>query len=86
MCAMQLSKRDIPDILRTVGGLLFAAGAVLLLVRKSSHHELGAFAQLLVVLIPAVTLYLLALGVLEDAQFAAVFGPGSRAEPGRNTW
>jgi hypothetical protein len=74
---MQLSKRDIPDILRTVGGLLFAAGAVLLLVRKSSHHELGAFAQLLVVLIPAVTLYLLALGVLEDTPST----PNEKAQP-----
>jgi hypothetical protein len=48
--------------MRSVGGLLFAAGAVLVLVRKSGHDEWGGFARLLVVLVPAVVLYLLALG------------------------
>jgi len=48
--------------MRSVGGLLFAAGAVLVLVRKSGHHEWGGFARLLVVLVPAMLLYLLALG------------------------
>jgi hypothetical protein len=60
------SKRDIPDLLRSVGGVLFAVGAVLVLIRESGHHGWGDFAQLLVVSIPAVFLYLLALGVLED--------------------
>jgi hypothetical protein len=41
--------------------LLFAAGAVLVLVRKSGHHEWGGFARVLVVLVPAVGLYMLAL-------------------------
>jgi hypothetical protein len=74
---MQLSKRDIQDLLRSVGGLLFAAGAVLLLARKSSHHELSAFAQLLVVLIPAVILYMLALGALKDTPSE----PSGKAQP-----
>src|ERR1019366_2008096 len=62
---VQLPKRDITDLLRSVGGLLFAVGAVVLLVRKSGHHEWSDFARLLVVLVPAGVLYLLALGVLE---------------------
>jgi hypothetical protein len=62
---MQLSKRDLTDLLRSVGGVLFAAGAVVLLVRKSGHHEWSDFVRLLVALVPAVVLYVLALGVLE---------------------
>ena len=55
------------DLLRSVGGVLFAVGAVLVLVRKSGHHEWGDFVRLLVVLVPAATLYLLALGGSEGA-------------------
>jgi hypothetical protein len=77
LCTVRLSKRDVPDLLRSVGGLLFAAGAVLVLARKSGHHEWGAFAQLLVVLIPAVILYVLALGVLEDTPST----PSEKAQP-----
>jgi len=77
MCDMQLSRRDIPDLLRSVGGVLFAVGAVLVLTRESGHHGWGDFAQLLVVLIPAVFLYLLALGVLEDTPST----PDERAQP-----
>jgi len=77
LCAVRLSKRDFPDLLRSVGGLLFAVGAVLVLARKSGHHEWGAFAQLLVVLIPAVILYVLALGVLEDTPST----PSAKAQP-----
>ncbi len=62
---MQPSKRDVTDLLRSVGGVLFAVGAVVLLVRKSGHHEWSDFVRLLVVLVPAVVLYVLALGVLE---------------------
>jgi hypothetical protein len=43
---------------------MFAAGAVVLLARKAGHHGWGEFACLLVTLIPALVLYLLALGVL----------------------
>ena len=59
---MRLSRRDLTDLSRSVGGLLFAAGAVLVLVRKSGHHEWGGFVRVLVVLVPAVLLYVLALG------------------------
>ena len=62
---MQLSRRDVPDLLRSVGGVLFVAGAVTLLIRKSGHHGWGEFALLLVALVPAVVLYVLALGGLE---------------------
>src|SRR5271156_556950 len=68
---MQLSKRDTMDLLRSAGGVLFAVGAVLVLARKSGW---GDFARLLVVLVPAVTLYLLALGGAEDADGAAGAG------------
>ncbi len=63
---MQLSRRDTMDLLRSAGGVLFAVGAVLVLARKSDHHEWGDFARLLVVLVPAVALYLLALGGTEQ--------------------
>jgi hypothetical protein len=60
---VQPPKRDATDLLRSVGGLLFAAGAVALLIRKSeSGHTWDDFARLLVLLIPTVTLYVLALG------------------------
>jgi hypothetical protein len=61
--AMRRSRADSVDLLRSVGGLLLAVGAVVLLVRKSSHHGWSDFARLLVVLVPAVVLYTLALGV-----------------------
>lgn len=51
--------------MRSVGGVLFAAGAVVLLIRKSGHHQWSDFEQLLALLIPAAVLYLLALGVIE---------------------
>lgn len=75
--AVQPSKRDLADLLRSVGGVLFAVGAVVVLVRESGHHGWGAFAQFLVVLIPAVFLYLLALGVLEDTPGE----PSEQAQP-----
>jgi hypothetical protein len=59
--AMELSGRDIRDLLRSVGGLLFAVGALALWARKSTHHEWGGFARLLVVAVPAVLLFVLAL-------------------------
>ncbi len=61
MYALRLSKRDTADLLRSVGGLLFAVGAMALLVRKSDHHEWSSLARLLVVLVPAALLYALAL-------------------------
>src|ERR1700738_473869 len=58
---VQVSRRDLSDLLRSVGGLLFAAGAVVLLARKSAHHGWSDFARLLVVLVPTIVLYRLAL-------------------------
>lgn len=55
------------DLLRSAGGVLFAVGAVLALARKSGHHGWGDFARLLVVLVPAVLLYVLALRGAKDA-------------------
>ena len=74
---MRLSRDRTTDLLRSVGGLLFAAGALVLLTRESGHHQWGAFAQLLVVLIPAAFLYALALGVLEDTPST----PSEKAQP-----
>jgi hypothetical protein len=72
-----LAKRDVTDLLRSVGGVLFAVGAVLFLTRESGHHGWSHFAQLLVVLIPAVILYLLALGVFGDTPST----PAEKAQP-----
>ncbi len=58
---MELSGRDIRDLLRSVGGVLFAVGAAALWARKSTHDEWGDFARLLVVAAPAVLLFVLAL-------------------------
>jgi hypothetical protein len=44
-------------VLRSIGGLLFASGALVLFIRKTSHW--GDFALLLVLAIPAVLLYAL---------------------------
>jgi hypothetical protein len=55
------SGRDIRDLLRSVGGVLFAVGAAALWARKSTHHEWGGFARLLTVAVPAVLLFVLAL-------------------------
>jgi hypothetical protein len=59
---VRYSRREVTDLLRSVGGLLLASGAVALLIRKSSHHEWSDLARLLLVLAPAAWLYILALG------------------------
>ena len=62
LCAqVQPSKRDTVDLLRSVGGLLFAVGALALLSRKPGHHEWNHFGRFLAVFIPTVILYTLAL-------------------------
>jgi hypothetical protein len=58
---VQRAERDRPELLRTLGGLLFATGAVVLLVRKSGHGGWSDLARLAVVLVPCALLYLLAL-------------------------
>jgi hypothetical protein len=62
---MRLSRGNATDLSRSVGGLLLATGAVVLFARKSDHHGWSDYALMLVVLIPAVVLYALALGVLD---------------------
>jgi hypothetical protein len=62
---LQLSARNITDMLRSIGGLLFAVGAAVLFVRKSGHHGWSDLALLLVVLVPATVLYVLALDLGE---------------------
>ncbi len=62
---MRLSRGNATDLSRSIGGLLLATGAVVLFARKSGHHEWSDYALMLVVLIPAVVLYALALGVLD---------------------
>jgi hypothetical protein len=56
------------DLLRTLGGLLFAAGAIVLDLRKSASW--GAGGRMLAILIPAAILYALALGVLDRGEHA----------------
>jgi hypothetical protein len=69
LCAqVQLSKRDTVDLLRSLGGLLFAIGAVVLLSRKPGHHEWDHFERFLIVLMPTVVLYVLALGEPKRSQ------------------
>src|SRR2546421_164854 len=48
---MRRSRGEASDLLRSVGGLLVAAGAVVLLIRKSGHHGWSDFARLLVLLV-----------------------------------
>lgn len=48
-------------LLQGVGGLLFAVGAAVLLIRKSLPHGWGELARLLVVLVPTAVLYSLSL-------------------------
>ncbi len=66
--AMRVSRRELTDMSRSAGGLLLATGAVVLLIRKSAHHEWSGLARLLVVLVPAAVLYMLAVGVSEGAE------------------
>ena len=49
--------------MRALGGTLFASGALVLFMRKSSQGDWGDFALLLVLLVPCALLYLLGLGV-----------------------
>jgi hypothetical protein len=50
------------DAARGIGGLLLAAGAVLVLSRETLHHHVSNFEQMLAFAVPAVILYMLALG------------------------
>jgi hypothetical protein len=72
---MDLARDPTRDLLRSVGGLLLASGAVALEIRKTASWGLGG--RMLVALIPAVLLYALALGALGGRKH----GPRGDAEP-----
>lgn len=61
MFGVQRSERDLWDLVRSVGGLLFATGAVVLLIRKSGHSSWGDLARVAVVFVPAALPYVTAL-------------------------
>jgi hypothetical protein len=67
---VQVSRDEASDLLRSVGGMLLAAGAIVLLIRKSGHGQWSDLARLLVVLAPATLLYLLALRPPRDERAA----------------
>ena len=76
---LDTSARD--DLLRLLGGLLFAVGALALFLRKESLDAWGDFGRLLVLLIPCVLLLALGLGLIG--------GSGSRkegADAGARPW
>ena len=52
------------ELLLSLGGLLFAAGALTLFIRKTSREDWSDFPLLLVLLIPCVLLYALGLGLV----------------------
>ncbi len=58
---MRLSRGDLADLLRSTGAILLAAGVAAWIMRTSVHHDLSKFAQLIVLLVPALLLYVLAL-------------------------
>jgi hypothetical protein len=61
VCAVRRPARLSEDLMRSVGGLMFALGAIVLLSRKSSGDgHWSHFAQFLVVMVPTTTLYALA--------------------------
>lgn len=62
------ASRDTTDLLRGAGGVMLGAGSVALFVRKGTHHAWGDYALLLVVLIPAIVLYALALAGTDRRQ------------------
>jgi hypothetical protein len=60
---VRISRRELPDLSRSVGGVALALGAVVLLSR-GERHDWSHLVRMLVVLVPAAVLYLLAIGRL----------------------
>jgi hypothetical protein len=75
---MALARDPARDLLRSIGGLLLASGVVALEIRKTTSWGVGG--RMLVVLVPAVVLYALALGALGERKH----GPQGDAEPWRS--
>jgi hypothetical protein len=74
---MELTRDRTRDLLRSMGGLLFASGGIALDFRKSATWGPGG--RMLAILIPAVVLYGLALNVLGERKRSAT--PVGDAEP-----
>ncbi len=68
---MRSDDRDATDLLRGAGGILLAAGAVVLDLRKGNNHDWGQLALLLVIAIPMLVLFALAVGGKRDEERAA---------------
>lgn len=62
---MGVSRRDLIDLSRSVGGLLLASGAVVLIARRPGAGGWNDFARALVTLAPAGGLYVMAAGLLD---------------------
>jgi hypothetical protein len=60
---MRPRRDDISDLMRSVGGLMLAVGAVVVVLRKSGDEAWTDFDRMLVLLVPTVVLYLLGVGV-----------------------
>lgn len=73
---VQSTSRDTTDLLRAAGGVLLAAGSVVLFARKAGHEAWGDVPLLLDLAVPAIFLYGLAV-------VGAERGPGARAESWR---
>ena len=67
---MELTRDPARDLLRSMGGLLFASGGIALDIRKSATW--GAGGRMLAVLVPAVVLYVLALDVLGERKRSGI--------------
>jgi hypothetical protein len=88
---VRFSRRELPDLSRSVGGVALALGAVVLLSR-GERHGWSHPVRMLVVLVPAVLLYLLAVGRLAhssgqrapDSAGEAVLPRGASPEPWRS--
>jgi hypothetical protein len=65
VAGMRSSGRDLTDLSRSVGGVLLAVGAVVVLTRKSGEGQLSDLARVLITGAPAILLYTLAVGAIE---------------------
>lgn len=78
---MRPRREDISDLARSVGGLLLAAGAVVVVLRKSGDQAWTDFDRMLVLLVPTVVLYLLGVGVFEKPTPVATRARDDPAKP-----
>ena len=81
---LDASARD--DLLRLLGGLLFAVGALALFLRKGSQDEWGDFGRLLVLLIPCVLLLGLGFGLIGSGSRDPRAAAGTDGDAGARPW